>query len=400
MKSAVASTQEIDNLKLSVSELSSQIKSKLNLAKNSIGIMYCDADVQVDELSALLHKELGIDIIGLTTSATVERNEGYNDMGVLLSVLTADDVEFSAAHTEELSTDNYVEEITKAYSAASKKISSTPKLIYTCAPFIADLTSENYVEMLDELSGGAPVFGGVSTDHYDFQQQKTFYNGVASPRRLVFVLMTGNIKPVFSMKHNFGAPTEKKGKITKSTANLIQEVDGQLFRDYIETIVPVPDEELVIYQFQSTPFIMELPDFETDEQPVVRAILAIDSTTGAGSFLSKMPENSMLYLTEFQRPNLDKSCTDTMIDIREKMLATTDYEYCMLFICTCNARHLLMAADKTLEGATINETLKDMPAGINATGYYGFGEMCPTGVKTDGSAKNRFHNISFTVCAI
>ena len=74
MKSIVVSTREIDNLDVAAKELAGQVKEKLALAGNSIGVVYCDADVEVGRLGELLHGELGMDIVGLTTTATVERN--------------------------------------------------------------------------------------------------------------------------------------------------------------------------------------------------------------------------------------------------------------------------------------------------------------------------------------
>jgi len=400
MKSAVVMTQEIDNLEIAVKELVSQIKGKLVLGSGSIGVVFCDADVDVAGLGKLLNESLGMDIVGLTTTATIERNNGYNGMGILLSVMTADDVKFSVGCTGNLSNDSFSETIKEAYKKARQDVPNDPKLILTFAPYIADLTSENYVELLDEASGGVPVFGGVATDHYDLQYQKTFFNGQAFERGLVFVLLSGNVKPVFAMNHCFGAKVEKKGMITKSTGNLVQRVGDQTFKEYVSAIVPVPDEELVIYHFQSTPFVMELPDFETDEQPVVRALVTVDHESGAGSFLSKMPEGSMLYLNEFQRRELKESCNEGLANITKRMNENKDYEYSMMFISTCNARHLLMADDKSLESNTLSEYLKDFPVELNAMGFYGFGEICPTGKRADGTAKNRFHNISFAVCAI
>ena len=400
MKSAVVATREIDNLELAAKELASKVKEKLNLARNSVGVVYCDADVEVDKLGELLNKELGMDIVGLTTTATIERHAGYNDMGICLSVITSDDAAFAVGCTGELENDSFPAVIKDTYAKARAKLKTGPALILTFAPYIPDLTSENYVELLDEASGGAPIFGGVATDHYDLQYQKTFYNGQAFTKGLVFVLLSGNIKPIFAMNHSFGTAVEKKGVITKSSGNFVEMVGDQTFKAYVESMVPVPNEELVIYHFQSTPFVMELPDYETEEQPVVRALVTIDHKTGAGSFLSKMPEGSVLYLNEFQRENLSKSCKDALADVKRQIAENKDYEYSMIFVCTCNARHLLMADDKSLESSIIGEYLQDFPANFNAMGFYGFGEICPTGKKADGTAKNRFHNISFAVCAI
>ena len=321
-------------------------------------------------------------------------------MGILLAVMTGDDVGFAVGCTGELENDSFAGVIRDTYAAARGKAGEDPKLILMFAPYIADLTSENYVELLDEAAGGVPIFGGVATDHYDLQYQKTFVNGQAFDKGLAFVLISGNIKPIFAMNHNFGAAVEQKGLITKSSGNLVEMVGDETFKAYVESIVPVPDEELVIYHFQSTPFVMELPDYEKDEQPVVRALVTVNHETGAGSFLSKMPEGSVIYLNEFQRENLRKSCNEALADITNKMAANKGYGYSMLFVSTCNARHLLMADDKSLESNILSNFLSGFPQELNAMGFYGFGEMCPTGIRADGTAKNRFHNISFAVCAI
>jgi len=400
MKSAVATTREIDNIEAAAKELAGKIREKLTFARNSVGIVYCDADVEVEKLGALLHADFGFNIAGLTTTATVERNDGYNDMGIILSVITADDVEFSLGCTGDLSNETFASTIKDSYAKARAGVSEAPGLILAFAPYIADLTSENYVELLDEASGGAPVFGGVATDHYDLQHQKTFLNGQAFAKGLVFILLSGNVKPVFAMNHHFGKKVEKKGIITKSNANIVQMVGDETFKDFVSSIVPVPDEELVIFHFQSTPFIMELPDYETDEQPVVRALVTVDHETGAGSFLSKMPEGSTIYLNEFQRNALSESCKEALSNTLKGMDENKGYEYSMLFVNTCNARHLIMADAKDLESNILSEYLSKLPADFNAIGFYGFGEICPTGKRADGTAKNRFHNISFAVCAI
>lgn len=362
--------------------------------------MYCDADVEVAELGELLHEKLGMDVVGLTTTATVERYAGYNDMGILLIVLTADDVDFSAVSTGELQKDSFPDAICSAYKEARAALSEDPRFILMLSPYVEDITSENYVELLEQASGGVPIFGGVATDHYDLQYQKTFFNGEEYTRGLVFVLLSGNVQPAFAMEHHFGAKVERKGIITKSNDNLVQEVDGMNFKEFVASMVPVPDDDTVIYQFQSTPFVMELPDYEEDEQPVVRALCAIDHETGTGGFLSKMPEGSALYLNVLERDHLSLSCKGALSALAQKMNENKEYQYSMIFVSTCNARHLLMGDAKNLESDIISEAFRDLPPEVNVAGFYGFGEMCPTGIRDDGTAKNRFHNISFAVCAI
>lgn len=405
MKTFIAITSELDDLEFASQELTAQINEKMQSAgigplKNTIGIVYCDADVDVEALGGLLHSKLGFDVAGLTTTATIERYNGYNDMGILLCVLTADDVDFSVGSAVGLSIDNYAQAIGDAYATARAHSNEAPQLILTLAPYIADLTSEHYMEILDSISGGAPIFGGIATDHYDLLYQKTFINGDAYADGLVFILISGNIKPVFAIEHHFSTKAEKKGIITQSSENLVQMVGDLTFRDYVESIVPVPDDELIVYNFQSTPFIMELPDYEKNEQPVVRALCTIDHDTGAGGFLSKMPTGSAIYMSIIQRCNLEESCEGAMTKIIAEMAKNDGYNYSLVLISTCNARHLLMGDTKSLESNILGKRLEDAPPELNAIGFYGFGEICPTGARPDGTMKNRFHNISFALCAI
>lgn len=400
MKTVVAVTPEIDDLELAANELVSQIREKLKLERNSVGIAYCDSDMDVAGLGELLHAELGIDIVGLTATATIERHTGYNDTGVVFSVLTADDVFFSIGSTGELDKDSFPDAVRKTYEDARTRIKDDPKLILTFAPYIADLSSDNYAEALDEVSGGIPVFGGVATDHFDPQQQRTFYNGQAYSRGLIFLLLAGNVKPVFSLEHHFGAKVEKRGFITKSSKNLIERVGNQTFKEFVASMIPVPDETNVISSFESTPFVMELPDYDKDEQPVLRVLCSIDHETGAGGFLSKMPEGSKLYLSVFELDNLSQSCSGALTTIVSQMTENSDYKYSMVFISTCNGRHLLMGGMKDLESGVVSKKLSQFSSELNAMGFYAFGEICPTGKRVDGKAKNRFHNVSFALCAI
>lgn len=400
MKSAIAFTEEIDDLDIAVDTLTSAIRGKLKFGTSAVGIVYCDADVAVGELGSKLHQNLGIDIVGVTTTASIERHSGYHDMGIVLTVITGDDVNISIGNTGELDKKEFADQIQSAYTDARSRLSEDPKLIVLCAPYIADLTSENYVEVIDAISGHAPIFGGVATDHYDLQYQKTFFNEKAYTGGLIFLLISGNIRPVFAMTHHFGVKAERKGIITRSSNNQIERVNDQTFKDYLSAIMPVPDDDLVIYHFQSTPFVMEMPDYDPSEEPVVRALCTINHQTGAGGFLSKMPEGSTLSINLMQRSDLQESCKATFDHLMEQMQQNPDYEYSLILITTCNARHLLMGDRKNMEMDIVADKLSIFDPDLNAVGFYGFGEMCPTRLDANGRAKNRFHNISFALCAL
>jgi hypothetical protein len=57
---------------------------------------------------------------------------------------------------------------------------------------------------------------------------------------------------------------------------------------------------------------------------------------------------------------------------------------------------MVMGDDKDIEG----DILKDnIPAGVSLSGFYAYGEICPTVVE-NGKALNRVHNESIVMCAL
>ena len=399
MKSAIMLTREIDDLEAAAGELSAGIREKIDFEKTTVGIAYCDADVDVGELGKLLHADLGFEIVGLTTTASIERDNGYCGMGIVLAVITGDDVDISVGSTGNLLTETFSEQIEATYNSARGNLPQDPKLMLLYAPYTTEIPTDNFLEVLDKISGQVPIFGGVATDHYDLKYPKTFRNGESFSDGLVVVLISGNIHPVFAMKHNFGGKIERKGIITKSSGNMVERIGDKTFKEFLSEITPVPEDDSVIYRFQFTPFVMELPDYEESEEPVVRVLYSIDHQTGSGGFLSKMPEGSTLSINVVQRENLAASCADTLDDIIETICRAGEKDYCMMMICTCNGRHLMMGNAKDLEANIVSGKLAGINSGINAMGFYGFGEICPTGPAGKGLLKNRYHNTSFALCA-
>ena len=400
MKSAIAITSEIDDIQQCIDELTQQISTGLQYSKKSFGILFCDADIDVAALSGGLHEKMGLEILGLTTTATVERHSGYNGMGAVLCILTGDDIDFAIGVTGDLDASDYAGRIHEAYALARGKLSDDPKLIFLLAPYCHDLTSDNYSNELDLVSGGVPVFGGVATDHYDMQYQKTFLSGTSYERGIVFLLLGGNIHPVFAMEQDFSDAIGRKGVVAKSDGNQVYRVGEQSFKGFLASFGPVPADSDVIYFYQSTPFVLELPDNAEDEQPTVRALLSIDHDTEAGGFLSHIPEKTSISLHMFKKENIFTSCDKTFEALTGRMRKNLDYNYSLLLIASCNARHLLMGDDKNIEARIITEKLRDFPASLNALGFYGLGEICPTRLNSAGRAKGRFHNYSIVVCAI
>ncbi|MDR1083145.1 MAG: hypothetical protein LBL27_04680, partial [Coriobacteriales bacterium] len=116
MRSAVATTFELDDVEVSVRELAASIREQLTLEQNSVGILLCDADADGAGISAGLESLLGIPIAGMTSLATFS-SQGYHEAAVVLTVLTAVDVHFTLAASASFD-DSYEEQMAQAYQQA------------------------------------------------------------------------------------------------------------------------------------------------------------------------------------------------------------------------------------------------------------------------------------------
>lgn len=399
MRSAVVLTEEMDDIELAASELAAAVRRELGaFDRSAVGIVYCDADTDVAYISGSLHEELGIHIVGLTTTAVIERDSGHLDSCISLCVLTGDDVDIAVATTDALSRERFAEQIEEAYARARAQLPGDPKLVLAYSPFSTEITAENFVEVLDRLSGNAPIFGGVASDHYDLVFHKTFCDGMSNDSALQIVLISGEIAPVFAMKHRFSSGTERRGVITKSTGNRVELVGDESFKDFLSKMTKIPADESAIFSFQSTPFVMELPDRDSSEEPVVRDLYTIDHTTGAGVFLSKMPEGSKLSICLFKRDDIMDSCRETLDELERQMEASGG-KFSTILVTTCSARHVIMGDAVNAEIDLVAERIKKLGGGISSMGFYAFGEICPTKHEGPGGTKNHFHNASFALCA-
>lgn len=397
MRSCSVLSEEIDDIVTASDELVSAVWDKLGeLDRASVGIIYCDAETDAEELTKVLEVRLGIPVVGLTTSAVIERDAGYCDMGIAMTVLTGDDVDISIGSTAPLDKDGYEREIERAYEHARAGLAEDPKLIIVLAPFIQEITSDRYMEKLSNISGGVPIFGGVASDCYDLKYHRTFFNGEASDRALRFVMISGAIEPVFAMKHHFSGGVDRSGRITQSSGDRVEKVNGKTFRSFISEMMEIPDDEAVVYQFQSIPFTMEMPDYVEGEEPVIRDLFKVDSESEAGIFLADMPQGSKLSMSVIHRDDIRKSSEATFDLLLERMKAS-GREFSTVLITTCNGRHVLMGDDKQVESRVMSTKLDSM-SGISTIGFYAFGEFCPT-MTSSGEMKNRFHNQSFALCA-
>ena len=396
MKSATAISYELDNIAIATKELTSQIREKLSLGKNTVAILHGQPDMEIGELSAAVSSELGCHVIGGTTAAgAMLSNDGYHELSVMLHVLTDDVCLFATAISGSMA-DDPVSAITDTYKGAydalkKQDAAAEPKMVICVAPLIS---SDTLVATVSELCGGLPVFGYIAGDDFEFCKQQIYLDGEAGGDRMVILLLSGDIRPIFQTANLAGKKSLEKRLVTKARDNIICEIDGKPAYEYIKEFPFIDDQTTVLFNYQ---FFVEMPDDEdNDGVPVSRALSAYSKETGEITCFANVPENSYIGLLYCVGSDVADTAEAGIKDFLAKADAAGDgYEYTTALVVTCSLRNMFLADMKDAEGNHIKELV---PKGIALSGLHGFGEIAPTSVR-GGKAVNRFHNATFTICA-
>jgi len=400
MKSATAISYELDDIAAATKDLTEQIRSKLVRGKNNIAILHGQPEMEIGELSAAISRELGCQVIGGTTAAgAVLTNEGYHELAVVLHVLSDDECLFAAAISGSMAT-NPEKEIEDTYGKALQSLkaqdaAADPQMVIYVTAILQSIDSDSILEKVSDLCGSVPVFGYNAADDFEFQKQQIYLDGEMGGDRLVVLLLSGGVRPVFHTAHLAGKQALEKRLVTKARGNVIYEIEGKPAYDYIKSFPFIDDETKNLFNYQ---FFVEMQaDESSDGIAVSRALHSYDKESGEVICFANVPENSYIGLLYCDGNDVANTCESGIKGLMDKINAVgDDYEYSTVVIATCSLRNMFLADMKQAEGDRIRDLI---PQSLAVSGLYAFGEVAPTSVRGNNKAVNRFHNATLTVCA-
>ncbi len=395
MKSFQVAVYDVDDIYSAVNELNNQIDLS-QLKKNTCGIVYCDYDIDVEILYKELNKYFKFPFIGCTTIGQMD-NTGYHENSISVTILTDDEVEFSIGISEEINVQDDFHNLQDTYKKCSSKLHEKEKLIFVLVPWWRTIMYDDVVKYLDEASGNVPVFGGIASDFWGFTSVRIFDNNGAYLNQGALLLISGEIKPIFSIETSTTAATNIKHIITKAEKNVVYEINEHPAIDFITELGLYTDKDNVIMDYMGTPFLSTKKVGDNEEIQILRAMTMLDHDTGSCRFIGKMDEEAVIEMTMISKDVIEKTLQETFDKLFEKINASYDYEYSTILLSSCAARYCLIVADKNVETRAYTDRLNNK---LNVTGLYSYGEFCPAkGSKTE-NLYNILSNESFTIVAI
>lgn len=395
MYSATAVTTETYDLDLAVSELVEQIRKAMPETKNRCGMVFMDPGYDGKALIAKLKQAFGCDIIGATSAAMLS-SDGYHATCALLLMIGGNDCAFGIAITPALDEPSAREGLAAAYTRALSRLGgAAPVMMVVLSAASPGCTEDARLKILQELSGGIPIFGGVAADHFEFAHARVFGEDASGPHSMVMLLMSGNLRPKFVMR-NVARKHLARSRITACVGTCVHTIDGISAHAYMIREGADPTNAMSLH---FTPLLVEAGTRDNDDAIICRPFVALDKDTGCGTTLLEVPEGSAVTVQAIDSTDIVNASREAMARLLQKINADEDtgYVYSTIIAISCAARHMVLAVDKEREAVLAHELF---PAGLTVGGFYSFGEFCPVAVAADGKADNRLHNLTLGLCAL
>ena len=383
IKTMTAFTTELDDEKLAVEQIRSQLKLD-GLLKNTFGIVACHYEFILSGVFKAVCEALPFSVAGTISSAqSVHADTG--SLLLTLTVMTSDDVEFDKVITPPLLTEPG-KVIAESYKSACRP--ESPGLILVFAPFLLQNCGDEYVNTISEASGGVPCFGTLSVDDtLDFANCFSLADGEHYSDKMVMVLLYGEIKPKFFIANiSESRILEKNAVVTKSAGHLLMEVNERPVIDYLESLGLVKVSESQ-YAMSSLPFLLDY----NDGTPKVSKIFVMLTPEKHAICAGAMPEGSTLYMTVTDKDDVVLTAEEAAGRIKKEIGSSS-----LLLAYSCISRSMTLGSAKYKEMEILREKIGGgLPFMMATSG----GEICPTQL-SEKKAINRFHNNAFIACLI
>lgn len=395
MRSVVLFTDEIDDLDLAIGELKQQFQqAQGKLLAHSGGLVMAHQDTDFKELSARLKEELGIPLVGCTAMSLFTM-QGYKTEGISVHIFTADDVKFAVGISGEVNQDNMQLAMRRMYvDVTADMFPEDIKLILAYGTRVDGLMGDDFIEALDDLSGGVPVFGGCASDNFEHKECKVFAEDKVVENGMAIMVLSGNLQPVSLCQLTLANMITYEGKVTELNGNMVMKVNGVPLKTAVQEAGININEETDFGDYAGTPFKIAITTPEGDEYEVMRHLYTMDLESGGGTFLGRVPLGAKMHIGMIGKGDIHDSVAGTIRTALQKVISEQNYKFSTALVISCASRLISYSTDVSTE---VQDYVNLIPDGIGMSGFYSFGEICPSKSKNSDRKRNTFHNTTFTM---
>ncbi len=381
-----AFTPEIDDVDKAVTEIIEQLNLDA-LGKYRIGIIAALPAFLETGVVAALQEALPFDLVGQTTIATsLCGSDNLDQLSIM--VLSSDTIEFSIYLSTPIDGQS-ADPIKSAHLKATAPYEQKPSFILSYVPLSQTASGDFFIKNLDTISGGVPIFGGVTVDDtLDYHNSQVIYKGKGYSDQMACVLFYGDVRPRFFLATiTYGKVFEETGLVTGSTGSLLRTIDGAPVSEFLKSVGIKPNEDGEFVGINTYPYLV---DYNDGSDPVIKIMFAV-TAEGYAACGGDIPEGALLTVSIFDSNEILGSSKATISNLAEDVKENGAN---LVLAYSCVGRYFSLGVNAKAEVELLEDALSNCDVPYVFT-YCG-GELCPVGNKDDSSIlTNRAHNSTF-----
>lgn len=224
----------------------------------------------------------------------------------------------------------------------------------------------------------ATITGGLCGDGARFEKTLTSYNENPKQGEVVAIGFHGKDLEVSYANYGGWTPFGPERTITKSTDNILYEIDGQPALDLYKMYLGEKAKEL-----PQAALLYPLTVQQNDEaEPLVRTILNIDEEANSMILAGDVPLNSKVQLMMSTMDDIAEGASNAA----EFAMRNREKEPELAILVSCVGRKLVLAGRTEEEIEEVKDVIGNQ---AKITGFYSYGEMAPFAGKNECQLHNQ-----------
>lgn len=235
-----------------------------------------------------------------------------------------------------------------------------------------EINGTDLVRGLREVLGEKiPISGGLAGDGTDFKKTYVLNQGAPISGHVTAIGFYGEQLHVSSNAQGGWSPFGPKRKVTKSTNNVLYEIDGKpalkLYKEFLgEQASKLPASGLLF------PIMLANDSSSSKEQrDAVRTLLAVNEQDQSMTFAGDIPNHSEIFL---MRSGLSDLITASKLSVETGLKSLKNTHPILSLVVSCVGRRLVLGEQTEEELTAI---LDHLPKDSVQTGFYSYGELAP-----------------------
>lgn len=224
-----------------------------------------------------------------------------------------------------------------------------------------------------------------------------FCDGEMRDHALGMVVITGELKPIIEYSFDVAGSLNYEATVTEVNGNMVMKLDGKPLTQALEEAGITRKYMDNFTDYVSTPFCVEYTTPEGDAYTIMRHLYFIDQRTGGAVFTGSVPLGAKLKLGIMSSSGVRNSVAEVANRTLTRVLESKDYKYSVLLITSCATRLMSFTNDISRQAS---DYVPQIPEGMTMSGFYAYGEVCPTKSNNSEARQNLLHNTSFSMLVI